>query len=106
MDDYPNDGEQMTYPKEAPLVQEEADLKTTVDKSYPILQDIIDWFEKEIALADSIDNIETKTLSGVKYSRTVSVEAQVLAQQLLKGKLQESQTRFIRFKEDNDTAKS
>lgn len=104
---YPNDGDQMGiyFPGE-PLERKQArELEDSLlNKSLPVLDEVIEWFEDAIEEANSVDGIQTSTMSvnGVKYSRSVSVEAQVLAQQLLKQKLLDKQSKFIAFKEAHD----
>jgi hypothetical protein len=63
------------------------------------MDDVADWFKQAITECDSIANIEvaTMTVHGVKYSRAVSVEAQVLAYHLLKEMLQDKANEFQEF---------
>lgn len=72
--------------------------------SYPIMEDVAKWFEAQIAECDDMHNIQTSklTVNGAVFERTVSVEAQVLAYQLLKEKLQAKFNTFKAFAEDPD----
>lgn len=109
MDDdlMPNDGEAFTNSVSYPdipeeRVEEEAAEAAVIAASYPILPKLADWFEKQMEQAGSLQNIETKslTISGVKYTRTVSVEAQVLAYQLLHEMLAQVYHDFQEWQED------
>lgn len=85
------------YPEEdAERTEDEQNEKVIITSSYPILPDLAHWFEKEIADCDSLDNIQVDslTLGNATYSRSISIEAQVLAYQLLKAKLTEASHRF------------
>lgn len=75
---------------------EEQQQQGNLAASYPILADVDDWFESQILNASDIHNIQIheRTINGIKYNRTVSVEAQVLAYQLLKEILAEKQNEF------------
>lgn len=106
-DIYTHDGETYTngayYPKK-PEDQVVEDDKTdaVIAQSYPVIKDVADWFQREIAAASDIHNIQVSvmTMNGFKYSRTVSVEAQVLAYQLLQEKLAEKFQEFEMFAKD------
>lgn len=108
---YPNDGDQMgVFQPPVPDERKAHELKANVRKdrlarSYPVLDDLIDWFDGQIKAIDSIGNIETTalTVNGTKYESKVSIPAQVLAYQLLKSKLEEVKTGFKDFKEEHDS---
>lgn len=89
------------YYPDAPEEQVEEEQKAIGVKasSYPVMDDVADWFKTAISECDSVSNIEvaTMTMNGVKYSRSVSVEAQVLAYQLLKELLQDKANEFQEF---------
>jgi hypothetical protein len=91
------------YYPEAPIAQVEEEQKAIGIKasSYPVMDDVANWFKEAIADCDSISNIETsiQTLNGVKYSRTISIEGQVFAYQLLKELLQDKANEFQEFGE-------
>lgn len=95
MDDLmPNDGQ--AYSSD-PRIETPAETikKGMVSLAHPV--ETVEWFEDQIANADSLMNIETTELKigDVTYTRKVSIEAQVLAQQmlgeLLRTKMQEYQ---------------
>lgn len=101
---YSRDGETYNgqyYPKKSDEDEKEDSRQDAINSaSFPIIKDVAKWFEAQIAAAGDIDNIETRSMSfnGIKYSRTVSIEAQVLAAQLLKEKL------AMKFEEFKDFA--
>lgn len=108
-DIYVNDGEsfadQGAYYPQIPTEQKEAELKekAITAASYPVMADVAEWFKQAILDADDIHNIEITRLTqdGVTYSRVVSIEAQVLAFQLYKEKMQEKFDEFKQFTEDS-----
>lgn len=110
-DIYLRDGESYQAPgvyyPEAPEEQKaaEQDIRNIKAASYPILEDNLKWFEEAINACDNMDNIVTAdmTRNGVTYSRRVSVEAQVLAYQLLKAKLQEKYAEYQEFAKEIDS---
>lgn len=69
--------------------------------SYPIMQDVIAWFETQIDHATHTDDVilDTMTINGVTIDRKVSIEAQVLAQRLLRTKLENKFSEFKDLKE-------
>ena len=83
------------------IVEERSKSDAVLAASYPIMPDVANWFDECIAQCDSIENIEmvAKTMNGVKYERTVSIEAQVLAYQLLKQLLTDKKTEWGEFGE-------
>jgi hypothetical protein len=103
-DDYTNS----VYAPKKPTqrVEAEQEFNAILQTSKLILPDVSHWFEAQIIAADSLSNvkIDDMTVNGVSYSRTVSVEAQVLAQQLLKQALQAKHNEFKRFAEGLDNA--
>lgn len=108
MDDdlYKNDGATYTngvyYPEvPAEQVEDEAKARGILASSYPVMDDVAEWFKQSIADCDSISNIEIQamTVHGVKYTREVSVQAQVLAYQLLKQALEDKAKEFSEFGE-------
>lgn len=68
-------------------------------QSYPVLGDIFDWFDDQIKRCPNISNIVTDSqeINGVTYARQVSIEAQVLAYQLLQSLLEEKRDEFREF---------
>lgn len=72
--------------------------------SLPIMPAVAKWFRDQAANAPDIANIETKslTINGVKYSRTVSIEGQVLAYQLLQELLIGKAKDFEKFMGEDD----
>jgi hypothetical protein len=92
------------YPKQAEPTEEELQARAAMVQSYPIMASVYEWFEMQIDGADSIQNIkmQSMTVNGVKYSREVSIEAQVLAFQLLKDMLIEKQAEFKTFAPESD----
>lgn len=108
-DMYPNDGDSFQagiYYPEAPKEQTEAIAaeSAAASVSFPIMAEVLDWFNRQVEKAGDINQIETKrlTINGVTYGRTVSIEAQVLAQQLLKEMLAEKAHEWERFSEEQD----
>lgn len=106
---YQNDGETyqngVYYPGEPEERKEQERVEAgIIASSYPIITDVADWFAAEIAACDSLDNIQTTSVTyGLNtYDRKVSIEAQVLAYQLLKEKLAEKAKDFDRFRSDHD----
>lgn len=107
---YPNAGDSYDTPPGAyypglPKEREEAEKEEVAAKSasLPILPEIAEWFQEQIARTDSVDNIkiDEMTLNGVRYSRKLSVEAQVLAFQLLKARLIEKAKEFDDFAQEH-----
>lgn len=87
------------YPKPpADQVAEIAETEGIKAASYPVLGSVAAWFEQQLINCNDITNVVTdsQTINGVTYSRQVSIEAQVLAYQILKGLLQD---KFDEFKE-------
>lgn len=106
MDDdiYLRDGAAYTngvYYPETPVeqVEEEQKAKGIKASSYPVMDEVAEWFDAAIKECDSISNIEmqTMTVSGVKYSRATSIEGQVMAYQLLKQLLKDKAVEFEEF---------
>jgi hypothetical protein len=83
------------------IVEERAKQDGVLAASYPIMKDVADWFQECISECDSLTNIEmvAQTVNGVKYERTVSIEAQVLAYQLLKQLLEDKKNSWGEFGE-------
>ncbi len=83
MDDLlPNDGQ--AYSSD-PKITTHAEAMQRAQATSTNPQETVEWFEKQIARCDSLDNIETAEMkiNGITYSRKVSIEAQILAQQML-----------------------
>ncbi len=107
IDDYGIDGEQFQdstyYPKEDKKQKEDIQKqKAVIANSYPILEDVLQWFDEQIE-DDSVDNIQTELIiGGVGYSDDVkvSIEAQVYAIKLLKSKLADKKKDFEERFED------
>lgn len=100
---YVNDGETFDngiYAPEVPIEQQEQEQeeKAVTAASYPVMASVAEWFKREIANCPNIHNIQTEaiTIGETTYDRKVSIEAQVLAYQLLKEHLQ---AKFDEFKE-------
>ena len=85
-------------------IEEESHEKAIRAASYPIMDELADWWKDMIESCDDIHNISVTemTLNDVKYSRTVSIEAQVLAYQLLKEKPIEKYQLFQGFGKDGE----
>lgn len=85
-------------------VEEEQAEKAIRAASYPIMDSLADWWKDMISSCDDIHNISVTemTINDVKYSRTISIEAQVLAYQLLKEKLIEKYDMFQGFGKDGE----
>lgn len=103
---YQNDGESFQngiYYPEAPDERREDESKELagVSASLPIMPEIAAWFDAAVAECDNMDNIQIDEIeaNGVRYHRNVSIEAQVLAYQLLKAKLTEKKLEFQDFME-------
>jgi len=105
---YPNAGDDMdtTYYPELPKerVEAEAKQKSIKAASYPVMADVEEWFRTQIAECDSIDNIQIDkvTIRGVLYERTISIEAQILAQRLLKDLLSSKYEDFKDWRREED----
>lgn len=104
---YMNDGDSFQNGIYYPDAPEEQTTKINEEQSakagsYPILPKLHKWFEDQIKDCDNMHNIQVSkmTINGVSYGRTVSVEAQVLAYQLLKEKLTEKAHEFDDFAEE------
>lgn len=98
---YVNQGESydvgLYYPTDDPeRVESEAKEKSIKAASYPIIPEIAAWFAEQINLSSRNSNIKTQalTINGVRYDRTVSIEGQVLAYQLLEALLTEKAAEF------------
>ena len=104
--DYVNDGATYDWQPPQPEVQQEADkhIKAVVAPSFPIMDDVAQWFDEQIADSRDRRNIQVTalTVNGVKYSREVSVEAQVLAMELLEQKLTAKRAEWGTFGESDD----
>jgi hypothetical protein len=104
-DIYVNDGQTYDttyYPKDDPeQVAEETADKAVKAASYPILPEIAKWFEDQIDNSSRNRNIRVEEIeiNGVKFSRKVSIEAQLLAYQLLENLLTEKSHEFKDFAE-------
>lgn len=101
---YLRDGADYTngiYYPETPTeqVEEEAKEKAVIASSYPVMDDVAEWFQEAIKECDSITNIDMNkvTIGEVTYSRATSVEGQVLAYQLLKQLLSDKAAEFGEF---------
>lgn len=110
-DVYVNSGESYVggayYPGE-PEERKEIEQQQAAERTGPIevLQGIYNWFDQQIKDCDNIHNIEVNemTVNGVKFSRKVSVEAQVLALQLLKERFVEKRDEFKQYGEGEENA--
>lgn len=95
------------YPSEdEEAKKEEAEQKAVQASSYPIMDDVADWFREQIEECDHLENIsiDSMTINGVNYSRKISVEAQLLAFQLLKTGFTDKLTEFQEFGKNRDEA--
>lgn len=89
---YPNQGESLNYyDQPTERLQEEADERNILGASYPVLPKIAEWFKDQIALCDSIDNID--------MTSTLDVASQILAYKELKRLLEEKYNEFQDFGE-------
>lgn len=76
-------------------------------QSLPIFNEIVDWLKQQAEAWQSVENIETERTSfnGNEVSRTVSIEAQVLAMKILHqnftDKVNELERRKAEFKDDS-----
>lgn len=110
-DSYTSDGQQMNgiYYPEPDLVVEDtnklAEKEAKLSSSLPILDDLIEWFDTQVDLCDSLDNIllTSMTINGVKMGREVSIEGQLMAYQMLKEMLETKRKEFEDFKLENLT---
>lgn len=106
VDDYASgsDAWDNTFVPEESMAREEAAREES--RSFAAAPEVLaangEWFATAVADCDSIDNIQIKEMlvNGVTYSRKVSIEAQVLAYQLLKIKLSEKAAEYQRFMEE------
>jgi hypothetical protein len=104
-DIYVNAGDDMApngvfYPGEpAEQKQEEREQHAKIAQSLPIMDDVADWFRDAIIECDNLDNIKIDELviDGITYRRQISVEAQILAHQLLKSLLGQKLLEFDEF---------
>lgn len=99
---YTNDGQSFADEYfDVPEERKEAEKSEAAEKaaSYPALQSIEAWFKEQIALCDSIDNIQTRVaeINGVKVESKISIEAQVYAYQLLKQLLTDKHSQYQEF---------
>lgn len=106
---YLRDGETYTngvYYPELPQEQVEAEVKQKgiLASSYPVMNDIADWFDTAIKDAQDLSNIDLTIteINGVKVTMAVSAEAQVLAYQLLTQALQDKKAEFAEFGEGRE----
>ena len=108
MDDVPiTDGESFqngVYYPTTPKERVEAEVTQAVIKasSYPVMEDVAEWFKDAIFSCSAISNIQITTMdvNGIKYDRKTSVEAQVLAYQLLETMLTNKFDEFREFAKD------
>lgn len=102
-DSYTNDGQQMNgiyYPETNTEGEVEASVeKAKLESSFPVIEDLIEWFDIQIDLCDSIDNINLVTwnVNGVEIGTKVGIEAQIYGYQLLKQKLEEKKREYENF---------
>jgi hypothetical protein len=101
---YLRDGETYTngtYYPDVPQeqVDEEVKQKGIIASSYPIMNDVADWFDSAIADSKDMTNIDLTVteINGVKVSMSVSAEAKVLAYHLLTQALQDKKAEFAEF---------
>lgn len=94
------------YYPEKPEEQVEAEVKQkgTIASSYPIMGDVADWFKEAIADSNDLNHVDfTKTeINGVAVSMNVSVEAQVLAYQMLGQLLTDKAKEFDEFMQERE----
>lgn len=93
------------YPGE-PEERKEAEEEQAAEKAgpIPVLQNVHQWLLDQAKECDNIHAIEVTelTINGVKYSRKVSVEAQVLCMQLMKERMNTKAEEFKDFAEEQD----
>lgn len=107
---YPNDGSQLGgdfYPKNEEAQNDESEERAKVTKEIREIDALILWFDQQIKLADSIDNIDdtSLTINGTKYETKYSVEAQMLAQKKLKRLLLQRKHDYMVWKDKYDSKK-
>lgn len=68
-----------------------------------IQKDCAEWFDRQIKFADSLDNVQVDLLEfqGIKRERRVSIEAQVLAHQMLMQMLKDKKQEFEEWLKTN-----
>lgn len=104
--DYPQDGAQLGgvyYPEENKDYDKDAIVaKGKKDASYPVIEDLLMWFEEQIQACDSIDAIDTSamTINGVKIETRFGIEAQLYGQKKLKELLLFKQSEFMNYLEE------
>lgn len=117
IDDYARDGEAYIdsafYPEDDKKQKQEiAEQQAMIQASYPVLKDVIAWFDEQIA-DDSVDNIMTEAIELESIDRDgnkhvnrvkieVSIEAQVYARKLLKTYLSDKKNDFVQKFEVGD----
>ena len=104
---YLRDGETYTngvyYPEEPQEQVEEIQQKRgVIAASYPVMEDVAEWFANSIADAKDLTNIDLHRteINGVNVSLRVSVEAQVLAYHLLAQALQDKSQEFEEWRQN------
>lgn len=72
--------------------------------SYPVMTDNYVWFSEQVAKARDISNIQVNVqqIAGTKVERKVSIEAQVMAYQMLAELLEEKANEYKDFAPDED----
>ena len=84
MDPYPNSGESFDEAVDDTFdLIEEA--RTRANISYPIVDEFLEFLEDQLKAVPNITNIQTskQKYNGIEYSRTISIEGQVLAYQMM-----------------------
>lgn len=103
---YLNDGETYTngvYYPEVPEDQkeDEAKHKGVIASSYPIMEDVANWFKEVIDDTKDMRNIDMQKteINGVAVSLNVSIEAQVFGYMIANQVLSDKAAEFAEFGE-------
>ncbi len=91
----------------AERIEAEAREAAIIASSYPVMEDVANWFLTQIADCNDLHNIQMTalTINGARYDRKTSIEAQVLAYQLLQEKLTEKFQAFKLFAGEDENGK-
>lgn len=98
---YPNDGNELGiyYPEPTkPVDTKKSKQKDNAIESFPILQDVISWFDEQIASCSDLDSVYASGFPfvGPKYS----LEAQIYGLKRLKELLQEKRNDFVNYRDE------
>lgn len=87
----PNEGSSFIPAPPDELTAEINAERAMVTGAAPLIDKLLEWFDDEISISDSID--------GLDVEAGISLEAQVLARQLLKAKLSYAKTNLQNLKD-------